>query len=77
MVGFAEEIEGISLGAVTGRPVATTVAGLGRVRSRFDMVTVVEVGTSASLAPLNVPGALVIAGLDSREVAAKWTKLFG
>ena len=77
VIRFAEGIEGVSLGAVTGRPASQTAVGVTRARSRFDMVSVFQLGLSASMAPLAIPGALVVGGLDSEEVAGKWMGMFG
>ncbi len=74
---FADNVEGVSLGAVTGQPPAERTVGITRARSRFDMVTVVQVGETHERPPMRIPGALVLNGSSSREVAEKWKARFG
>ncbi len=74
---FADNVEGVSLGAVTGQPPGERTLGITRARSRFDMVTVVQVGETHERPPMRIPGALVINGSNSAEVAAKWKARFG
>ncbi len=76
VVKFAEGVEGVSLGAVTGRPDPSQVVGVSRARSRFDMVTVIQLGRRAVLGRVEIPGALTIVGETSEEVAAKWQSTF-
>lgn len=74
---FADNVEGVSLGAVTGQPPGERTLGITRARSRFDMVTVVQVGETHERPPMRIPGALVLNGATSAEVAAKWKARFG
>lgn len=74
---FTDSAEGVSLGAVTGQPPLDRTIGITRARSRFDMVTVVQVGETHERPPMRIPGALVINGSTSSEVAAKWKARFG
>lgn len=74
---FADNVEGVSLGAVTGQPPGERTLGITRARARFDMVTVVQVGETHERPPMRIPGALVINGSTSREVADKWKARFG
>ena len=77
VVRFVEQGEGVSLGAVTGQPPVDRTIGVSRARSRFDMVTVVQVGESHNRPPMNIPGALVLNGGTSLDVAARWKARFG
>ncbi len=77
VIRFAEGAEGVSLGAITGQPPVDRTAGISRVRPRFDMVTVVQVGETFDRPPMRIPGALTINGADSIEVAARWKARFG
>ena len=74
---FADNVEGVSLGAVTGQPPGERTLGITRARARFDMVTVVQVGETHERPPMRIPGALVLNGSNSVEVAAKWKARFG
>ena len=77
VVRFAEVGEGVSLGAVTGQPPAERTVGISRARSRFDMITVVQVGENHERPPMSIPGALVLNGATSRQVAERWKARFG
>ncbi len=77
VVRFAERVEGVSLGAVTGQPSADRTAGITRVRPRFDMVTVVQVGERFDRPAMRIPGALVINGTDTADVLNRWKGRFG
>lgn len=77
VVRVAERVEGVSLGAVTGQPPPERTLGITRVRPRFDMVTVVQVGESFDRPPMRIPGAFVLNGVDSLDVAARWKARFG
>lgn len=74
---FTDSAEGVSLGAVTGQPPLDRTVGITRARSRFDMVTVVQVGETHERPPMRIPGALVLNGATSSEIAAKWKARFG
>jgi uncharacterized protein (DUF58 family) len=77
VIRFAEGAEGVSLGAVTGQPSAERTVGISRVRPRFDMVTVVQVGETFDRPPMRIPGALTMNGATSADVAARWKAKFG
>ncbi len=77
VIRFAEGAEGVSLGAVTGQPPAERTVGISRVRPRFDMVTVVQVGETFDRPPMRIPGALTMNGATSADVAARWKARFG
>lgn len=77
VVRVAERVEGVSLGAVTGQPTPDRTVGISRVRPRFDMVTVVQVGETFDRPPMNIAGAVVINGADSHDVAIRWKGRFG
>lgn len=77
VVRVAERVEGVSLGAVTGQPPAERTIGITRVRPRFDMVTVVQVGEAFDRPAMRIPGAIVINGSNSVDVTARWKAQFG
>jgi uncharacterized protein (DUF58 family) len=77
VVRFAELGEGVSLGAVTGQPPADRTVGISRARGRFDMIAVVQVGENHDRPPMNIPGALVLNGSTSLDVAERWKARFG
>ncbi len=77
VVRVAERVEGVSLGAVTGQPPPERTLGITRVRPRFDMVTVVQVGEAFDRPAMRIPGAVTVNGGDSLEVAAQWKARFG
>lgn len=77
VIRFAEGAEGVSLGAITGQPPVERTAGVTRVRPRFDMVTVVQVGETFDRPAMRIPGAVTLNGVDSAEVAARWKARFG
>ncbi len=77
VVRVAERVEGISLGAVTGQPPPERTVGVSRVRPRFDMVTVVQVGETFDRPPMSIAGAVVVNGADSEQVATRWKGRFG
>lgn len=76
VVRFADQGEGVSLGAITGQPPADRTIGISRARGRFDMVTVVQVGETHDRPPMNIPGALVVNGTTSADVAERWRARF-
>ncbi len=76
IVRYAPPSAGVSLGVVTGRPEPGAVGGVSHVRSRFDMITVVQVAEAGLLPPISIPGALVVNGETSEEVAGIWRARF-
>ena len=75
ILSMAERTDGVSVGLVTGRPDATATEGITRARSRFDAITVLQVGTSHR--PLPIDGAITLFGPTGEEVAAQWRRRFG
>lgn len=77
VIRFADQADGVSLGAVTGQPPVEKVAGISRVRPHFDMITVVQVGEAFDRPAMDIPGAVVINGATSSQVADRWKATFG
>ena len=70
LVGRREH--GVSLGAVTGQPTRENALVVGRVRSRFDMATLIQVGERFDRPPLDVPGVLGFNVATSADFARIW-----
>jgi uncharacterized protein (DUF58 family) len=67
--------DGQALAVVTGRPAAEMRAAVSRVRHRFSMISLVEVGRAPGRVPASVPGALVVPVESSEEFPATWDRL--
>lgn len=52
----ARREQGVALGVVTGQPHRDQALVVGRIRSRFDLVTMVQVGERFGRPPIEVPG---------------------
>ena len=72
---MAPREDGLALTVVTGRPEPGTRVAVSRVRSRFSMICLVEVGRHAGRPPEPVPGALVVQVESSEEFPVIWDRL--
>jgi uncharacterized protein (DUF58 family) len=77
IVRQVDQVRGASLGVVTGQPPPERVRGVARVRSRFEAVTVVQVGERLGRPGMAVAGALVMACRDSDEFVRIWKQRIG
>jgi uncharacterized protein (DUF58 family) len=68
---------GVSLGVVTGQPGVEQARTVGRVRSLFDMATIIQVGERFERPPLTVTGVLSINASTSAEWAKVWKLRIG
>jgi uncharacterized protein (DUF58 family) len=73
----ASREQGVSLGVVTGVPPRDKAQAVGRARSRFQMVTLVQVGESRTRPAVTIAGVLGINAGTSEELASVWKRRIG
>jgi uncharacterized protein (DUF58 family) len=74
LLGMAPAEEGVSLGVVTGRPPRQALAAVTRVRSRFQMASVVQLGPRDPARSGGVRGAIVVDAATAVEFPAAWNR---
>ena len=68
----ARREQGVALGVVTGQPSRDRALVVGKIRSRFEVVTMVQVGERFGRPPIDVPGVLGLNVATSEEFARLW-----
>jgi uncharacterized protein (DUF58 family) len=69
--------QGVSAAVVTGQPAPERASALGRVRNRFQMVTLVQLGERFDRPGLSISGVLSIAADTSDDLARVWKRKVG
>jgi uncharacterized protein (DUF58 family) len=64
--------QGVAMGVVTGQPTREQALAVGRVRSRFDMVTMIQVGERFGRPPMDVPGVAGVNVASSEDFVRTW-----
>ncbi len=73
----ASREQGVSLGVVTGQPPRERAQSVGRVRSRFQMITLVQVGEKHGRPGMGITGVLGISADTSEDLVRVWKRRVG
>lgn len=73
----ARRDQGVSLAVVTGQPDMEYATAVGRVRSRFQAATFVQVGERFDRSPMTISGVLTMNASTSEDFARKWKARLG
>jgi hypothetical protein len=66
--------EGVALGVVTGQPDPVKTGAISAVRTRFQMISVIQVGEQFNRPAPRIPGAFCINVATSADFAATWNR---
>jgi hypothetical protein len=73
----ARREQGVSAAVVTGQPPPERAAALGRVRNRFQMITLVQLGERFDRPAMAISGVLAVAADTSDDLARVWKRRIG